>query len=100
MAHGRADNIDHGIDRAHFMKMDGVDRSVVNLRLRRAQRLKNLDRRLLCVLADRSFANHLANVFQPTARFMSMPMSMPMSMFINRLVRVSMPVRRERSRPR
>src|SRR5258708_1806114 len=66
------------------MKMYGVDRSIVNLRLRRAQRLENRDRRLLRLLADRSLANRLANVFQPTA------------MFMNVLVRVSMHVRRVR----
>src|ERR1700694_4524901 len=74
------------------MKMYGVDRSIVNLRLRRSQRLKNRARRLLCVLADRSFANNLANVFQPT--------DMPVSMFMNVLMRVSMQVRSERARRR
>src|SRR5260370_42274851 len=69
------------------MKMSGVDRGMVKLRLRRAQRLKNRDRRLLGVVADRSLAHELANLFEPTARFM------------NVLVRVSIDVRCGRPRP-
>ena len=60
----RADDIHDRIHRADFVKMHGLDRSIVNLRLRRAQRLENRDRSLLRSFRDRSRRNDLANLRQ------------------------------------
>src|SRR4030081_1994886 len=70
------------------MKMYSVDRSIVNPRLRPAQRLKNRERSFLRMLVDRSLANNFANLFQSPAVFMSL------------LMRISMHVWRGGPRPR
>ncbi len=51
-ANGRANDIDDGIGRAHFMEVDLLDADVVDLGFGRAQRLK-ISLAVLRTLADR-----------------------------------------------
>ena len=66
-AHRGADDVDHRVHRADFVKVNLLDVAVVNLGFGRAQRLEDRDRRLLRALADRRLADDLANFFQAAA---------------------------------
>src|SRR5437899_1899410 len=61
----RAHDVYHRIHRADFMKMNSLDRSVVNLRFGRAQCLKDANRSSLNLTADRSLVDYLPNLLQP-----------------------------------
>ena len=50
------------------MKVDLFHRYVVNLRFRRAQRLENRSRGLLCVIRDRRSRDDLSDFVQPATR--------------------------------
>src|SRR5882757_8918700 len=60
----RADDVYHRIHRADFVKMDFLDRSVMNLRFRRAQCLKDSNRSSLSLIADRRPIDDLPNLHQ------------------------------------
>ena len=51
-AHGRADDIHHGVDCAHLVEVHAFEIGVVNLGFRRAQRFEDSDRGALCAIAD------------------------------------------------
>ncbi len=64
---GGANDIDHRVHGAYFVKVNALNVAVVNFRLSRAQRLENRSRRGLCALADRGLAYHLANFLQSSS---------------------------------
>ena len=66
-----ADNIDHRIDGADLVKMNSLDRSVVNLGFGRAQSLEDANRSRLCLASPiAAFSNNLPNLVQAAAMLM------------------------------
>src|SRR6266851_4804900 len=63
-------NINHRIDRADFVKMDALDRSVVNLRLCGAQSLEDADRDRFRRTTKGSLFDNLPNLLQPASVLM------------------------------
>ena len=67
-----ADNIHHGIDGTHFVKVDLIDGRIVNLGFGLAQCLKDANRGCLRRAADRGFFDDLANFRQAATVFVVM----------------------------
>src|SRR5712692_3985401 len=65
-----ANYVDHCIDRADFVKMDALDRSVVNLRLCGAQSLEDADRDRFRRTTKGSLFDNLPNLLQPASVLM------------------------------
>src|SRR5579863_1588754 len=66
-SHRRANNIDQSVHRTHFVKVHALDGSVMNLRLRRPQRLKHRNRSLLRRGRNQSRRNNPTNLRQPAS---------------------------------
>ena len=64
-SHSGADDIDHGIDGADFMKIDSLDGCIVNLSFGLAQRLEDADCSCLRRAADGGLFDALGNLRQP-----------------------------------
>ncbi len=69
-SHRGADDIHHRVHGADFVEVHFINVAVVDLGLRRAQRLEDGDRGVLRALADRCLADDLAYLFQTAPMFM------------------------------
>src|ERR1700757_467009 len=78
-------NVDNGIDRSHFVKMDGLNWNIVNLGLSRTQSLEDTNRRSFGGFRDLSCRDDLPYLGQSTMR-MLMPMPMLVHIFAVRLL--------------
>ena len=63
-SHGGADNIDHGIDGADFVKVYALDGRIVDLGFGLAQRLEDANRGRLRRVTDRGLFDDVANFRQ------------------------------------
>ncbi len=87
-AHSGADNIDDGVGRADFVKVNPLQRNVVNLGLGGAQRQKNFAGQLLRALLKRRRGDDAQDVGEMAA--VRMGVSVIMRMFVRVIMRVRM----------
>ena len=88
-AYGGADDIDYGIDSADLVKVDPVNRHIVNFCLSLAQRFEDSNRSCFRCAVDWCFPNDLANFAQAAGARMFFPVVVLFAwMFVSMIVRI------------